>query len=46
MKKIIIKDNNKNCLQILKAITIKNKKTTINKIAFNAGINILNIFNN
>ena len=40
--KIIHKNNNKNHLQILKAISIKNKKPTMNKIAFNAGINISN----
>ena len=40
--KIIYKNYNKNHLQILKAVTIKIKKTTINKI----GINILDVFNN
>ena len=46
-KKIIYK-NNKNRLQFLEEITIKifKKKKTINKIAFNTGINILNIFYN
>ena len=45
--KIIYKNNNKNHLQILVAITIQmKKKTTINKIAFTTDINILNIFNN
>ena len=46
--KIIYKNNNKNRLQILEAITIKikKKKNTINKIAFNTAIKILNIFNN
>ena len=44
---IISKNNNKIGLQILDAITIKNfLKTTIDKIAFNTGINIFNIFNN
>ena len=45
--KIIYKNNNKNHLQIFEAITFKRfLKTTINKIAFNTDINILNIFNN
>ena len=44
--KIIYKYNNKNHLQILEVITIKNKKPTINKIAFTTSINILNVFNN
>ena len=35
--KSIYKDN-KNCLQILEAISIQNKTSTINKIAFNTGI--------
>ena len=43
--KMIYKNDNKNHLQILKAVTIKNKKTTINKIAFTTSINILNIVN-
>ena len=43
IKKIIYRNNNKKRLHILEAITIK--KTTINKIAFNIGINILKIFN-
>ena len=42
--KIIYKNNNKNRLQILEAITMK--KSTINKIVFPTSINILNIFNN
>ena len=42
----IHKNNSKNCLQILKAIAIKNKKPAINKIAFTTSINILNAFNN
>ena len=42
----IIYKNNKNHLQTLESITIKIKKTTINKIVFKIGINILNIFNN
>ena len=43
--KIIYKNNNKDGLQILKAITIKTKKQnkpTINEIAFTTGINIFN----
>ena len=44
--KIIYKNNNRKHLQILKAMTIKNKKLTINKIAFTTSINILNVFNN
>ena len=44
--KIIFKNNNKTRLQILKAITIKNLKNTINKIVFTTSINILNVFNN
>ena len=44
--KIIYENNNKNYLQILKVISIKNKKKpTINSIAFNTGINISNISN-
>ena len=45
---IIIYRNNskKKQLQILETICIKNKKTNINKIAFNTGTNIVNIFNN
>ena len=43
--KIIYRNNNKDHLLILKAITIKNEETTLNKITFNTGINILNIFN-
>ena len=41
--KIIYKNNYKERLQILEAITIKN---TINKIAFTTSIKILNVFNN
>ena len=45
--KIMHKKNNRNCQQILEAISIKkSKKTTINKITFKTAINILNIFNN
>ena len=40
------KNNNKKQIKILEAICIKNIKTNINKIAFNTGTNILNIFNN
>ena len=43
--KIIYKNNNKNHLQILKAINIKNKKSIMNKIGFTKSINILNVFN-
>ena len=43
---IIYKNNNKKLLQILKAIGIKIKIKNIDKIAFNTGTNILNIFNN
>ena len=43
---IIYKNNNKKQLQILEAICIKNRKPKINKIAFNTGTNILNIFDN
>ena len=41
--KIIYENNNKNRLQILEALIIKNNKPTKNKITFNTGINILNI---
>ena len=44
--KIMYKNNNKNHQPILETISIKNKTHTINKIPFNTGINILNIFNN
>ena len=40
--KMIYKNNKKKRLQILKAKTIKNKKPTMNKIAFTTSINILN----
>ena len=43
--KTLDKNNNKNHVQILEAC-IKNKKTTINKIEFNTGTNLPNIFNN
>ena len=43
---IIYKNNNKERLQILEAIYIKNKRINIHKIAFNTGTNILNVFNN
>ena len=42
---IIYKNNNKKELQIQDAICIENKKTNVNKIAFNTGTNI-DIFNN
>ena len=42
----ICKNNNKNHLQILETITIKNNKPTINKIVFTTSINIFNVFNN
>ena len=45
-KSKVIYKNNKRLLQILKAISIKNKQLNINKIAFNTSTNILNIFNN
>ena len=41
---IIYKNNNKKRLQILEAIYIKNKKTNVNKIAFDKDTYILNIF--
>ena len=41
----IIYKNNKNRRQIFEALSIR-KKTAVNKIAFNTGIIILNIFNN
>ena len=44
--KIIYKNNNKNCLQIFEAISMKIKKPPINKTAFTTVINILNVFNN
>ena len=40
--KIIYKKNNKYRLQILEAVTIRKKKTSMNKIASDKGINILN----
>ena len=44
--KVIYYNNNKRWLQIIKVNCVKNKQLSINKIAFNSGTNILNIFNN
>ena len=42
---IIYKNNNIKHLQILEAISIKIKQSSINKTAFNTGTNKVNIFN-
>ena len=44
--KIMYKNNRKKRLQILEAISIKDKLRNINKIPFNTGTKLLNIFNN
>ena len=43
---IIYKNNYRKRLQILEAICLNIKKTILNKITFNTGTNILNIFDN